>query len=113
MLYSANVSWTALTRSRRYSLAAGLALGLVTLGRGSNAVGLSDLQIENRLHRFMVGGKSMEEPWVSKRHAAQESTSRIKEGTRVNIDVTAPGLLVVTCMLGAQQCTQAQHSPLG
>ena len=32
-----------------YSLAAGLALGLITLGRGRAATGLSDLRIEERL----------------------------------------------------------------
>ena len=42
-----------------YTLAAGLALGMVTLGKGSDggAAGLADLQIEQRLHRAMVGGK--------------------------------------------------------
>ena len=32
-----------------YALAAGLALGLITLGQGRAAVGLSDLHIEDRL----------------------------------------------------------------
>ena len=32
-----------------YALAAGLALGLITLGRGRQALGLSDLRIEDRL----------------------------------------------------------------
>jgi anaphase-promoting complex subunit 1 len=32
-----------------YALAAGLALGLITLGRGRGAAGLADLQIEDRL----------------------------------------------------------------
>lgn len=32
-----------------YALAAGLALGLITLGKGRLAVGLSDLHIEERL----------------------------------------------------------------
>ena len=39
-----------------YALAAGLALGLVTLGRGRAAVGLADLQIPERLRRFLGGG---------------------------------------------------------
>ncbi|KAK9828929.1 hypothetical protein WJX72_002853 [[Myrmecia] bisecta] len=39
-----------------YALAAGLALGLITLGRGHDAVGLADLHIEDRLRYFMVGG---------------------------------------------------------
>ena len=32
-----------------YALAAGLALGLITLGRGRSAAGLADLQLEERL----------------------------------------------------------------
>lgn len=32
-----------------YALAAGLALGLVTLGRGQNAPGLTDIQMADRL----------------------------------------------------------------
>ena len=32
-----------------YSLAAGLALGLITLGRGRTAMGLADLRVEDRL----------------------------------------------------------------
>ncbi len=32
-----------------YALAAGLALGLVSLGKGRTAIGLSDLQVEDRL----------------------------------------------------------------
>ena len=36
-----------------YALAAGLALGLITLGQGRAAVGLSDLHIEDRL-RYIV-----------------------------------------------------------
>ncbi|KAI3425098.1 hypothetical protein D9Q98_008476 [Chlorella vulgaris] len=39
-----------------YALAAGLALGLITLGRGRAAVGLADLHLEDKLRYFMVGG---------------------------------------------------------
>ena len=39
-----------------YALSAGLALGLVTLGRGHSASGLSDLHIAERLRHFTVGG---------------------------------------------------------
>jgi len=35
-----------------FSLAAGLALGLVALGRGRDAIGLSDLRIEGRLSQY-------------------------------------------------------------
>jgi hypothetical protein len=37
---------------------AGLALGLVTLGQGNSATGLADLQIENRLRKYISGGRA-------------------------------------------------------
>lgn len=40
-----------------YALTAGLALGLVTLGRGENAPGLADLRLPDILHRYMIGGR--------------------------------------------------------
>ena len=39
-----------------YALAAGLALGLVALGKGRSAAGIADLRVEERLLRYMVGG---------------------------------------------------------
>lgn len=39
-----------------YSLAAGLALGLVTLKHGGRPTGLSDLNVPDILHYYMVGG---------------------------------------------------------
>lgn len=39
-----------------YALSAGLALGMVTLGKGSQDVGLDDLQIPDTLHYYMIGG---------------------------------------------------------
>lgn len=39
-----------------YTLAAGLALGLVLLERGSDLSGLTDLGIADTLHYYMVGG---------------------------------------------------------
>lgn len=39
-----------------YSLAAGLALGLVVLGQGLKLNGLNDLAIPDTLHHYMVGG---------------------------------------------------------
>lgn len=39
-----------------YSLAAGLALGLVTLGHGGVTSALTDLAIPDTLHYYMVGG---------------------------------------------------------
>lgn len=39
-----------------YALTAGLALGLVTLGKGETA-GLADLKLPDILHRYMTGGR--------------------------------------------------------
>ncbi|CEG47463.1 Anaphase-promoting complex (APC), subunit 1 (meiotic check point regulator/Tsg24) [Plasmopara halstedii] len=42
-----------------YALAAGMALGLVTLGRGHSTTGdpgLADLKLEEKLHKYIVGG---------------------------------------------------------
>lgn len=46
-----------------YSLAAGLALGLVVLGQGSgHMAGLKDLAIPDTLHHYMVGGNVRQLP---------------------------------------------------
>lgn len=37
-----------------YALSAGLALGLICLGQGRNAVGLADMRIEERLRHGLV-----------------------------------------------------------
>lgn len=39
-----------------YTLAAGLSLGLVLLGKGSDLSGLTDLEIADTLHYYMIGG---------------------------------------------------------
>lgn len=44
------------TDRESYSLAAGLALGLVTLCQGGKPSGLSDLNVPDTLHYYMVGG---------------------------------------------------------
>ena len=41
-----------------YTLAAGFALGLTTLGLGDNAIGLADLKIKERLRRYSIGGSA-------------------------------------------------------
>lgn len=39
-----------------YSLAAGLALGMVMLSKGKEVSGLSDLSMADELYHYMVGG---------------------------------------------------------
>ena len=68
-----------------YVLSAGIALGLISLGRGSD-VGLSDLNMEDRLHQFMTGGK-----YQSGANPVSTKCSRLKEGRNINIQMTAPG----------------------
>ena len=97
-----------------YNLSCGLALGMVTLSVGESGsgdkkssdgggYGLSDLRIEERLHRYIVGGTD-DEDVRRRREAAEranasgnansgehERCSCIFEGDHVNTDVTAPG----------------------
>lgn len=78
-----------------YSLSAGFALGLVTLGYGAKTgglSGLSDLRLENRLHRYIVGGL---DPDAARLNTVDPTKcSRVKEGNYVNVNVTAPGATV-------------------
>jgi anaphase-promoting complex subunit 1 len=77
-----------------YSLAAGVALGMVTLGRGSDAVGLGDLEIENRLGQFMVGGREGLSKGEDSRGSNQNQLNKcscIKEGDMVRLfDIFLP-----------------------
>ena len=94
-----------------YTLACGLALGMVNLNIGESngnknkqgmGAGLADLHIEERLHRYVVGGTDDIDTRL-RREAAERSNaagsnagepekcSRIYEGSTINTDVTAPG----------------------
>lgn len=73
-----------------YSLAAGLALGFVNLGKGGKCSGFEDLHIEDKLQRYIDGGvdamaTSIQPPNNTAR------CCRIMESDMVNVDVTAPG----------------------
>uniref|UniRef100_A0A1B6C0L0 Uncharacterized protein n=2 Tax=Clastoptera arizonana TaxID=38151 RepID=A0A1B6C0L0_9HEMI len=73
-----------------YALAAGLGLGLVVLGRGSDMSGLMDLGIADILHFYMVGGHKR--PLTGSQKEKYKSPSyQIREGDCVNNDVTSPG----------------------
>ncbi|XP_020285295.1 anaphase-promoting complex subunit 1 isoform X2 [Pseudomyrmex gracilis] len=74
-----------------YSLAAGLALGLVILGSGS----ATDLpvSIPDTLHYYMVGGHIR--PFSGAQKDKYKSPSyQIREGDSINIDVTSPGATI-------------------
>lgn len=82
-----------------YALAAGLALGLVTLGRGKDAWGLADLHIEDRLRHYMSGGSDTIDERQRRFDGSSinfvsrgfDDQSQVMEGSTVNLDVTAPG----------------------
>ncbi|XP_077273571.1 anaphase promoting complex subunit 1 isoform X1 [Temnothorax americanus] len=74
-----------------YSLAAGLALGLVVLGSG----GGTDVpaSIPDTLHYYMVGGHIR--PFSGAQKDKYKSPSyQIREGDSINIDVTSPGATI-------------------
>lgn len=103
-----------------YALAAGIGLGLITLGKGSKSVGLSDLNIEERVKKLMAGGRLVSEPLVDvdpgmgdsykvrtvspgdsvgnrtsgsvaeDLAAAQGASQVVLEGSVVNLDATGP-----------------------
>lgn len=91
-----------------YNLSCGLALGMVNLApddgnsRGTTNAGLADLEIDLRLHRFVVGGVDLREQRRQKDPINRFSTvhgvssegercSRVYEGNHINNHVTAPG----------------------
>uniref|UniRef100_A0A7S3QC95 Anaphase-promoting complex subunit 1 n=1 Tax=Chaetoceros debilis TaxID=122233 RepID=A0A7S3QC95_9STRA len=96
-----------------YNLCCGLSLGMVNLclRDGSNKFvndGLSDLDIEERLHRYIVGGVDQSSAKQRNRGADRafggvngdsEKSSRIYEGNMINVDVTAPGATMALGMI--------------
>lgn len=73
-----------------YALTAGLALGLVTLGKGESPPGLKDLHLPDTLHYYMIGGNRR--PLTgSQKEKYKLQSFQVREGDTVNIDVTAPG----------------------
>ena len=81
-----------------YSLAAGLALGTITMGRGEVLVAgrLADLRLPEALHHHMVGGPRLQ-PTSAQRE--RPPSYQIKEGDAINIDVTSPGATLALGML--------------
>lgn len=73
-----------------YALAAGLALGMVTLATGNKDVGLEDLNIPDTLNFYMTGGTKRSLSGTQ-RDKYKLPSFQIREGDQINIDVTAPG----------------------
>ncbi|XP_053374220.1 anaphase-promoting complex subunit 1-like [Mercenaria mercenaria] len=81
-----------------YSLAAGLALGLVMFGKGKETMGTSDLSMADTLYHFMVGGHKR--PLIGPSQERYKTPSyQIQEGDTVNVDVTSPGATLALGML--------------
>jgi anaphase-promoting complex subunit 1 len=69
---------------------------LVNLGKGANLPSIKDLQLEERLIRFIEGGKIMNPPQsiLSNNFNCDNKCSSIREGNTVNTHITAPGALL-------------------
>ncbi len=91
-----------------HALSAALALGWVTLGQGGTAATLSDLQLEDRLLRFIVGGNkdtiwandgSAFQEHASVHHAQNPRSNLVKPGKHANTNLTAgPATLALGLM---------------
>ncbi|XP_038074683.1 anaphase-promoting complex subunit 1-like isoform X2 [Patiria miniata] len=94
------------TDRESYSLAAGLSLGMVMLGHGSNAVGLSDLNMADQLYHYMAGGYK-NQPSGANKEKFKSPCYQIKEGDQVNIDVTSPGATLALGLMFFQTANRA------
>uniref|UniRef100_A0AAY4C5Y8 Anaphase-promoting complex subunit 1 n=1 Tax=Denticeps clupeoides TaxID=299321 RepID=A0AAY4C5Y8_9TELE len=86
------------TDRESYSLAAGLALGMVCLGHGSNLIGMSDLNVPEQLYQYMVGGHRRTHTGMN-REKHKSPSYQIKEGDTINVDVTCPGATLALAMI--------------
>ncbi|GIY16750.1 anaphase-promoting complex subunit 1, partial [Caerostris darwini] len=81
-----------------YSLAAGLALGLITLGKGKEMSGIADTPMADQLYHYMVGGHKRPLTGIHKEKHKSPSY-QIREGDNVNVDVTSPGATLALGMM--------------
>lgn len=86
------------TDRESYSLAAGLALGMVCLGHGSNLIGMLDLNVPEQLYQYMVGGHRRFQAGMH-REKHKSPSYQIKEGDTINVDVTCPGATLALAMI--------------
>ncbi|XP_051781384.1 anaphase-promoting complex subunit 1 isoform X2 [Erpetoichthys calabaricus] len=86
------------TDRESYSLAAGLALGMVCLGHGSNLIGMSDLNVPEQLYQYMVGGHRRSQTGIN-REKHKSPSYQIKEGDTINTDVTCPGATLALALI--------------
>jgi len=98
-----------------YALAAGLAFGLVTLGKGSSGANLCNFNsistaqstnMADQLFNYMVGG--YKKPLsVVQREKYKTPSYQIREGDYVNADVTSPGATLALGMMFFDSNNQA------
>uniref|UniRef100_A0A4W6EW10 Anaphase-promoting complex subunit 1 n=1 Tax=Lates calcarifer TaxID=8187 RepID=A0A4W6EW10_LATCA len=86
------------TDRESYSLAAGVALGMVCLGHGSNLIGMTDLNVPEQLYQYMVGGHRRAQAGAN-RERHKSPSYQIKEGDTINVDVTCPGATLALAMI--------------
>ena len=85
-----------------YALAAGLALGLVTLGKGNEMTSVAwsseSTSIEDQLCNYMIGGHKRPQT-AFQREKYRTPSYQIREGDYVNTDVTSPGATLALGMM--------------
>ncbi|XP_010423455.1 PREDICTED: anaphase-promoting complex subunit 1 isoform X1 [Camelina sativa] len=79
-----------------YAVSAGFSLGLVALGRGSDALGSMDA-IVNRLLQYL--GAKEERSVLAPSHEDHRSAAQITDGNTSNVDITAPGAIIALTLM--------------
>lgn len=80
-----------------YALAAGLALGLIMLGKGGSQFHHSNLRMADQLHHYMVGGRVRSAG--NQRERFRSPSYQIREGNAVNVHVTSPAATLALGMM--------------
>ncbi|KAE8663967.1 Anaphase-promoting complex subunit 1 [Hibiscus syriacus] len=84
-----------------YAVSAGFSLGLVALGRGENTLGFMDTLVDRLFH--YIGGKENRNerfPLLStSMDKHNRGTGQMMDGTSVNVDVTAPGVMIALALM--------------
>ncbi|EOA21984.1 hypothetical protein CARUB_v10002491mg [Capsella rubella] len=79
-----------------YAVSAGFALGLVALGRGSDALGSMESFV-NRLLQYL--GAKEERSVLAPSHEDHRSAAQITDGSTSNVDITAPGAIIALTLM--------------
>ena len=78
-----------------YILCAGIACGLLTIGKGDDIIGLSDINIVDRLIQYFDGGSIESDTHESKLHIATQQ----RPHSKINIDLTAPAATLALTLM--------------